>query len=62
MDKYLQFISSSSKLVIFGLVVVLAVSSNGISNFKLDASSDALVIEGDSSLKKFREAEDEFGV
>ena len=61
MDKYLKFIISSSKLVIFGLVVVLFISSNGINNFKLDASSDALVIEGDTSLKKFREAEKEFG-
>ena len=61
MDKYLKFIISSSKLVIFGLLVVLAISSNGINNFKLDASSDALVIEGDASLKKFREAEKEFG-
>ncbi|MBA4724242.1 MAG: MMPL family transporter, partial [SAR86 cluster bacterium] len=61
MDKYLKFIISSSKLVIFGLLVVLAISSNGINNFKLDASSDALVIEGDASLKKFREAEKDFG-
>ena len=61
MDKYLKFIISSSKLVIFGLVCVLFISSNGINNFKLDASSDALVIEGDTSLKKFREAEKEFG-
>ena len=61
MDKYLKFIISSSKLVIFGLVCVLFISSNGINNFKLDASSDALVIEGDASLKKFREAEKEFG-
>ena len=61
MDKYLKFIISSSKLVILGLLVVLAISSNGINNFKLDASSDALVIEGDASLKKFREAEKEFG-
>lgn len=61
MNKYLKFIISSSKLVIFGLLVVLAISSNGINNFKLDASSDALVIEGDASLKKFREAEKEFG-
>jgi len=61
MDKYLKFIISSSKLVIFSLLVVLAISTNGINNFKLDASSDALVIEGDASLKKFREAEKEFG-
>ena len=61
MDNYLKFIISSSKLVIFCFVAILVISSNGISNFKLDASSDALVIEGDVSLKKFREAENEFG-
>ena len=61
MDKCLKFLISSSKLVILGLLVVLAISSNGINNFKLDASSDALVIEGDVSLKKFREAEKDFG-
>ena len=61
MDKYLKFIISSSKLIIFGLLAILAISSNGINNFKLDASSDALVIEGDTSLKKFRETEKEFG-
>ena len=61
MDNYLKFIISSSKLVIFSLVAILAISSNGINNFKLDASSDALVIEGDASLKKFREIEKEFG-
>ena len=61
MDKYLKFIISSSKLVIFGLLVLLVISSNGINNFKLDASSDAFVIEGDVSLKKFREAEKDFG-
>ena len=61
MDNYLKFIISSSKLVIFCFVAILVISSNGISNFKLDASSDALVIEGDVSLKKFREVENEFG-
>ena len=35
--------------------------SIGISNFKLDASSDALVLEGDQALKTYRENEEEFG-
>ena len=36
-------------------------SSYGINNFKLDASSDALVIEGDQALKTYRSIEKEFG-
>ena len=39
----------------------MVIASMGISNFKLDASSDALVLEGDNSLKIYREAEEEFG-
>ena len=37
------------------------ISGFGLTNFKLDASSDALVLENDESLKAYREAEDEFG-
>jgi len=37
------------------------IASQGISNFRLDASSDALVLEGDESLKTYRENEKEFG-
>ncbi|MAR95282.1 MAG: transporter [Gammaproteobacteria bacterium] len=53
LDKYL-FI-----LLFVGLVII--VSGLGLNNFKLDASSDALVLENDESLKVYREAEDEFG-
>ena len=45
-------------IFIFALTVL---SGLGLSNFKLDASSDALVLENDESLKTYREAEDEFG-
>ena len=41
--------------------MVTITSAVGLNNFKLDASSDALVLESDESLKTYREAEDEFG-
>ena len=53
LDKYLLILS-----LVFVLTIITSV---GLSNFKLDASSDALVLESDESLKTYREAEDEFG-
>ena len=53
LDKYLLIL-----LLVFTLTII---TSFGLSNFKLDASSDALVLESDESLKTYRKAEDEFG-
>ena len=53
LDKYLLIL-----LLVFTLTIITSV---GLSNFKLDASSDALVLESDESLKTYRKAEDEFG-
>ena len=52
-DKYI--------IVIFGILILSFISAIGLNNFKLDASSDALVLESDESLKTYREAENEFG-
>ena len=48
-------------VILFIVVLVSFISGLGLNNFKLDASSDALVLENDESLKSYREAEDEFG-
>ena len=48
-------------IILFFVFLLTIVSAFGLSNFKLDASSDALVLENDESFKTFREAEDEFG-
>ena len=48
-------------VVILSLLFVVIISAIGLNNFKLDASSDALVLEGDEALKTYREVEDEFG-
>ena len=41
--------------------MIICIAFQGITNFKLDASSDALVLEGDAAFKKYRENEEEFG-
>ena len=53
LDRYLLIL-----LLVFTLTIITSI---GLSNFKLDASSDALVLESDESLKTYREVEDEFG-
>ena len=45
-------------VILFSVFVVSVISGFGLTNFKLDASSDALVLENDESLKAYREAED----
>ena len=47
--------------VILSLLFIVIISAIGLNDFKLDASSDALVLEGDEALKTYREVEDEFG-
>ena len=58
---YINFIINKPKSVLFFIFTALLISSLGLSNFKLDASSDALVLENDSSYKIYRESGDEFG-
>ena len=60
-SKYSIFVVRNPFKVLFSVLIVFLISLQGISNFKLDASSDALVLEGDESLKKYREHEKEFG-
>ena len=60
-SKYSIFVVKNPLKILFSVLVVVFIALQGISNFKLDASSDALVLEGDVSLKKYRENEKEFG-
>ena len=59
--KYSAFVIKKPLIILTAVFVLILIASQGISNFKLDASSDALVMEGDESLKAFRENEKEFG-
>ena len=60
-----NFANNIFSLLILGLLslvfFIICLAFQGITNFKLDASSDALVLEGDAALKKYRENEEEFG-
>ena len=54
--KFLSFfITSAPKLVIFVLCFFFALASLSINDFKMDASSDSLVLENDDDLKYYRE-------
>jgi len=59
--KYSNFIITKPLIILVLVFLTIFISFKGISNFKLDASSDALVLEGDLALKKYRENEEEFG-
>ncbi len=59
--KIASFLISRYLVIIFGIFLITLLAGFGLKNFKLDASSDALVLESDESLKIYREAEDEFG-
>ena len=60
-SKYSIFVIKNPLKILSAVLLVILIASQGISNFKLDASSDALVLEGDESLKTYRENEKEFG-
>ena len=59
--KIASLLISNYLAVISGIFLITILAAFGLNNFKLDASSDALVLESDESLKIYREAEDEFG-
>jgi predicted RND superfamily exporter protein len=59
--KYSNFLINKPLIILSLVFLVLCLAFQGITNFKLDASSDALVLEGDAALKKYRENEKEFG-
>jgi predicted RND superfamily exporter protein len=60
-SKYSIFVIKNPLIILSAVLLIILITSQGISNFKLDASSDALVLEGDESLKTYRENEMEFG-
>ncbi len=54
MKNIFQFITSRPLLIMILIFGVFVITSPGLQNFKLDASSDALVLEGDDDLKIYR--------
>ena len=61
MKKIFQFILKKPLVVMVFIVAIFFSASIGLKNFKLDASSDALVIEGDEAFKIYRETGEIFG-
>ena len=55
MKKIFQFILKKPLVVMVFIVAIFFSAAMGLKNFKLDASSDALVIEGDEAFKIYRE-------
>ena len=61
MHQLFQFILKKPVLVMALIIAVFLSAGIGLKNFKLDASSDALVIEGDEAFKIYRETGEVFG-
>ena len=61
MKNIFNFIVSKPWIVVVAIVVIFLGTASGLQNFKLDASSDALVIEGDEAFKVYRETGEVFG-
>ncbi len=57
----ISLISSNPKKNLFLLFFLAFLVGTGISNFKLDASSDTLLLENDPDLKLFRENSEKYG-
>ena len=58
---YKKIIINYSKITLFGILIILSFSIYFSQNFNLDASSDALLLEGDKDLKYLREVNERYG-
>ncbi len=58
---YKKLVLDYSKLTLFLLLLILCFSFYQAKNFNLDASSDALLLEGDRDLKYLRQINDRYG-
>ena len=60
-DIYKKIVIDFSKVTLFFLVILITFSLYQAKNFNLDASSDALLLEGDPDLKYLREVNQTYG-
>jgi predicted RND superfamily exporter protein len=58
---YKKIVINYSKFTLLIIALILAFSLYHSKNFNLDASSDALILEGDEDLKYFREINERYG-
>ena len=57
---YEQYILGSPYIVLLIMTLILALSLTNITNFKLDASADTLILEDDKDLRLFRETNEKY--
>lgn len=60
-DKYLHLVLSRSVLVILALFIILLGFAMHIGDFRMDASADSLVVEGDADLEYSRQVNERYG-
>ena len=58
---YLQYILNYPKYAIILMLIILAGMMSNISNFRLDASTDSLILENDKDLIKYRNIVKDYG-
>ena len=58
---YKKIITDLSKITLFFLTILVAFSLYQAKKFNLDASSDALLLEGDPDLKYLRDVNETYG-
>ena len=58
---YKKLVIDFSKITLAAIFLTLAISIYFSKNFNLDASSDALLLEGDKDLKYLREINERYG-
>ena len=58
---YKKVIIDFSKFTLFSLIILVGLALYHAKNFNLDASSDALLLEGDPDLKFLREVNQTYG-
>ena len=58
---YKKLVIDFSKITLILLLILIGFSLYHSKNFNLDASSDALLLEGDKDLKYLREVNDRYG-
>ena len=60
LQTYASFLSKKPLFVLFIILVLLGISATNLSKFKLDASSDSLLLKDDEDLKYYREINNKY--
>lgn len=58
---YINFVIGHTTVTFFFVLVVILIVSSHVGDFRMDASSDSLVLENDLSLEYYRKVKDKYG-